>query len=144
MGVTANTSWCGEEVFDRTETGELIVDQYLETNINGIFSAGDACHVRLDDVDADNAWFQMKLWSQSQTMGWIAAHSMTAQSEEDKEEDLALQFNFELFGHITTFFGKKCVFLGKYNLKKDEHENIDILMRVKPNEEFIKLIHVLL
>lgn len=138
MGVTPNSTFCDDSVFQKTRTGEIVVNEYLETNIKGIFAAGDVCHV--DVEDDDESWFQMKLWSQSQNMGWIAAHSMSCESVEEKEDDIELQFNFELFGHITRFFGRKCVFLGTYNVKRDLEKGIDIMMRVKPNEEFIKVV----
>ena len=140
MGVIPNTSFCDKKVFKMTENGEIFVNEYLETNINNIYCAGDCCHIELDDEDDNDSWFQMKLWSQSQRMGFIAAHSMSCNNDDEIENNIHLQFNFELFGHITKFFGKKCIFLGKYNMKKDEKKGIKILMRVKPNEEFIKLV----
>ena len=140
MGVTPNTAWLDGRVFRKRESGEVEVDECMESNIQGVFCAGDACHVRLEEENAVNAWFQMKLWSQSQTMGWIAAHAMAMESVEEREEELALQFNFEIFGHFTRFLGQKCVFLGKYNADKGGDDGVDVIMRVKPGEEFIKLI----
>eukprot|EP01083_Nonionella_stella_P222031 792664_1 len=137
MGVVPNTSFCDEKVFNKTCSNELIVNEYLETSVNGVYCAGDCCQVQLDE---ETQWIQMKLWSQSQRMGWIAAQAMACETLEEKENNIHLQFNFELFAHITKFFGRKCVFFGKYNAKKNEKLGIKILMRVKPDEEFVKLI----
>ena len=142
MGVIPNTLFCDDKIFNKTKYNEFIVNEYLETNINDIYSAGDCCHIKLDDDDdiINNNWFQMNLWSQSQKQGYIAAHSMSCNINE-KDDNLHLQFNFELFAHITTFFDTKCIFLGKYYIKKDDkNNNIQILMRIKPTEEFIKLV----
>ena len=137
MGIKPNTGFCDPTEFKLNDHNALIVNEYMETNIPDIYAAGDCCHVKLNDENKDNNWFQMNLWSQSQKMGWICSHSMTSKN---KSDDLNLDFNFELFGHCTQFFGKKCVFLGKFKLNDDPNNGIKILMRVKPGDEYIKLV----
>jgi len=54
-------------------------------------------------------WFQMRLWSQARTMGRYAAHCMCG----DVQDELGIWINFEIFSHITNFFGQKVILLGK-------------------------------
>ena len=58
----------------------------------------------------------------------------------DFENNLNLMFNFEIFAHITKFFNKKCIFLGRYNGQGLLKNKYKIQMKVKPIQEFIKLI----
>ena len=46
----------------------------------------------------------MRLWSQARQMGAYVAKSMVAK---DKEEDISMDFCFELFEHATKFFNYK-------------------------------------
>ena len=83
-----------------------------------------------DDEDEENAhehhshWFQMKLWSQARTMGHYAAQCMHEEllgltQEEEKDaitgRGTANDIAFEVFAHVTRFFGYKVVLLGRYN-----------------------------
>lgn len=99
-------------------------------------------------------------------MGCYAARAMAG----DKDE---LGFFFEIFAHVTRFFNKKVVLLGRFNAQglgpelkdtdkdgkgkhkqgegkdamdstgdsdKDEELGYRLMMRVKPGNEFIKLV----
>lgn len=46
----------------------------------------------------------MRLWSQARQMGAYAAKCMAAKN---KNEDISLDFCFELFEHVTKFFNYK-------------------------------------
>ena len=72
-------------------------------------------------------------------MGHLVAHSMTSKNP---LEDIHLQFNFELFAHVTKFFGKKCIFLGLFNAQNlgKEGQDYQIKLRVKPGIELVKLV----
>ena len=56
---------------------------------------------------------QMQLWTQAKAMGILAAQCMTADC--DKACDMFAGVHFELFAHITHFFGLKVVLLGRFN-----------------------------
>jgi hypothetical protein len=80
-----------------------------------IFAAGDCCTIVSENISAH--WFQMRLWSQARTMGMYAAHSAAGQLDE-----LGSGFNFELFTHMSQFFGHKIVLLGQFNGQNLTHE----------------------
>ena len=54
----------------------------------------------------------MRLWTQARQMGAYAARCMAAHASGGT---ITLDFCFELFTHVTTFFGYKVVLLGLYN-----------------------------
>lgn len=107
----------------REEDGSILVDESLRTSVQGVYAAGD-CACRADAKH----WFQMRLWNQARNMGIAAAHTIffdlkhadltTSQSE---KEELCTNYEihkggiFEIFTHITHFFGYKVVLLGRFN-----------------------------
>ena len=70
-------------------------------------------------------WFQMRLWTQARVMGLYAAQCMhdiaRARNSAGNAEaggggdGVANNIVFEVFAHITRFFGYKVVLLGRYN-----------------------------
>merc|ERR1712098_439009 len=54
----------------------------------------------------------MKLWSQAMKLGEIAANSMTTT---DPDDDITLQYNYDVFAHSFRIFNSKCVFFGLFN-----------------------------
>ena len=61
-------------------------------------------------------WFQMRLWSQARTMGQLAALSMVGMSDV-----VDASMFFELFTHVSTFFGFKVTLLGAFNGQQLPH-----------------------
>lgn len=140
-GVTPNTSYLSAgNSNDSSEiacspSGEILVDEALQTSAVGVFAAGDCCQVYLDSKnEGPRHWFQMKLWSQARSMGIYAAHCMAAalqtvsheshelasqkQIRRLKTEDYEIIYGhsmFESFAHVTHFFGHKVVLLGRFN-----------------------------
>lgn len=130
-GVTPNSEWLrGSPVqvdfagLDERESssyptapgGIFAAAQTLETNVRGIFAAGDCSTVRAGDSESESLgenWFQMQLWTQARTAGRVAAQNMAARLLNDEVGCAGLEF--ELFAHATQFFGKRVVFLGRYN-----------------------------
>eukprot|EP00520_Triparma_pacifica_P002745 CAMPEP_0118641844 /NCGR_PEP_ID=MMETSP0785-20121206/5519_1 /TAXON_ID=91992 /ORGANISM="Bolidomonas pacifica, Strain CCMP 1866" /LENGTH=121 /DNA_ID=CAMNT_0006533357 /DNA_START=45 /DNA_END=407 /DNA_ORIENTATION=- len=81
----------------RGKGGKIVVNKRLESNVEGIYAAGDCCEMR--DFERDNEMFhQMDLWTQGRLQGQFAAHSMLGISD-----DLMSDFCFEMFGHSTYF-----------------------------------------
>lgn len=130
----------GREVPKVYEDSAIVVNELLESSITGIFAAGDCCHLEVAN-NPHGKWHQMRLWSQARIMGHVAAHSM---SSLDREDDLNLEFNFEVFAHVMFIFGKKIVLLGNHWAKDLGVEGVDytVQARIRPGEYLIRIIQV--
>ena len=95
--------------FEIASDGGLMVNNKMETNIRDIYAVGDACTAAWH---LSPHWFQMRLWNQASQMGDYAARSMWAAKT---NEPISLDFCFEMFAHITKFFGYRIILLGKYD-----------------------------
>ncbi|CAH8533484.1 unnamed protein product [Schistosoma intercalatum] len=117
--------------------GGLLVNEQMETNWKDVYAAGDCAYA---NWTWSPHWFQMKLWSQARQMGFQAAKSMFCHSRGD--HNIPLDFSFELFTHVTYFFGFKIVLLGRFNGQGMNLSASDtyLLMRVTRGREFIKCI----
>lgn len=83
----------------------------FQTNIENIYAAGDCCSYQRKNLNPEvNYWFQMRLWTQARIMGAFSAQCMS-----EVQDNYGLDTHFELFAHITRFFGYKVVLLGRYN-----------------------------
>lgn len=133
IGVTPNTDLNGLENLKVGNEGGYLVDWKLETSANNIFAAGDVCTV---GWDLPEHWFQMRLWTQAHQMGRYAAKCMISTY---KNEEFLQDFCFELFTHITTFFGYKVILLGLYNGQKLGRD-YEVLLRMTKGVEYIKLV----
>ncbi|ESO93306.1 hypothetical protein LOTGIDRAFT_178551 [Lottia gigantea] len=122
-----------DKPFDIGEDGGIKVNDKMETNIMDIYGAGDICSA---NWKPSKHWLQMRLWSQARQMGCYAAKSMLADLD---NEEITLDFCFELFTHMTKFFNYKVILLGKFN-GQNLGENQEILLRMTEGVEYIKLI----
>jgi pyridine nucleotide-disulfide oxidoreductase domain-containing protein 1 len=127
---------------DVDSDGGIIVNDCQQTSLSDIFAAGDCCTVKVADPFTtinnsdksksnqgilDHHWFQMKLWTQARTMGAYAGqciyeynHNKNSNSNSNINNNkniklIANNISFELFAHVTRFFGHKVVLLGRYN-----------------------------
>ncbi|XP_006613892.1 pyridine nucleotide-disulfide oxidoreductase domain-containing protein 1 [Apis dorsata] len=132
-GVIPNSDIIGLEDIKKEKDGGLLVDWKLETSKRDIYAAGDICSA---GWELAKHWFQMRLWTQAHQMGRYAAKSMVSKM---KNEEFLQDFCFELFTHVTKFFGYKVVLLGLYNGQKLDN-NYEVLLRITRGEEYIKLI----
>ncbi|XP_060101875.1 LOW QUALITY PROTEIN: pyridine nucleotide-disulfide oxidoreductase domain-containing protein 1 [Heteronotia binoei] len=115
------------------QDGGLKVDQGMRTSLLDIYAAGDICTA---SWEPSPLWQQMRLWTQARQMGWYAAKCMAADALGEPAE---MDFSFELFAHVTTFFNYKVVLLGKYNgqgLGLD-HE---LMLRCTKGQEYVKVV----
>ncbi|BFZ25198.1 hypothetical protein BsWGS_28237 [Bradybaena similaris] len=119
--------------FELAEDGGLKVNSRMETSERDVYAAGDVCTACWE---WSPHWLQMRLWSQARQMGCYAAKCMVAATQ---GEDITLDFCFEIFAHITTFFKFKVVLLGKFNGQGLE-ENYEVLLRMTRGEEYVKVI----
>lgn len=132
-GVTPNSDVLGLEALKKGEDNGLLVDWKLETSEKDVYAAGDVCTA---GWELPKHWFQMRLWTQAHQMGRYAAKSMVSTF---KEEEFLQDFCFELFTHVTKFFGYKVILIGLYNGQK-LNRNYEILLRMTKGHEYIKLI----
>uniref|UniRef100_T1JPI4 Pyridine nucleotide-disulfide oxidoreductase domain-containing protein 1 n=1 Tax=Strigamia maritima TaxID=126957 RepID=T1JPI4_STRMM len=119
--------------FAVSEDGALKVDSKMETSIKNIFAAGDVCNC---SWELPHHWFQMRLWTQARQMGCYVAKCLIASVE---NTDVSLDFCFEMFTHVTKFFGFKVVLLGLFNGQK-LGTDYDIILRMTKGKEYIKLV----
>eukprot|EP01132_Coremiostelium_polycephalum_P008419 gene8419-10338_t len=121
----------------------LVVDENMMTSIPRIYAAGDVCHL---PWSTSPFWFQMRLWSQARIMGRFAAQCIAKESVHDQPgvevDEISTPFEFELFAHVTKFFGFKVIMLGLYNGQTLDlsNENIKIYKRAELGEEFVRII----
>ncbi len=84
------------------EEGYIFVnDRFQSFTQPDIFAAGDCCSYQ-PQTRSTTYFYQMKLWTQARIMGMYTAQCMA-----DMEEEYGLDSQFELFAHITRFFGYK-------------------------------------
>lgn len=112
--------------------GGLEVDDHMRTNICDIYAAGDVCTAAWEH---SQDWMQMRLWTQANQMGAYAAKCMKADAAGD---EIVMDFCFELFAHVTQFFGHKVILLGKFNAQG--LEDSELLFRCTPGQEYVKVV----
>jgi len=127
-GVEVIVPFLGTELERDDEDNGIVVDIGLRTSAPHVFAAGDCCSLR--SLDKSKHWFQMRLWSQAKNMGAAAAHSIwfehqqkvtvldtSSVAREELQADYEMYYgnSFQIFTHITHFFGYKVVLLGRFN-----------------------------
>ncbi|XP_066157412.1 pyridine nucleotide-disulfide oxidoreductase domain-containing protein 1 [Euwallacea fornicatus] len=132
-GVTPRTKFQTAKKLDLALDEGIKVDQYMKTNLDNIYAAGDICSA---NWDLAKHWFQMKLWTQARQMGWYAAKCM---SGDLNKEQILQDFCFEIFTHSTKLFGYKVILLGLYNGQTLDN-NYEVLLRTTKGMEYIKLV----
>lgn len=111
----------------------LCVNWRMETNIPDVYAAGDVCTA---SWTLAKHWFQMRLWTQARQMGMYAARCMV---DSLNGINPVQDFCFELFAHVTRFFGYKVILLGLFNGQKLE-KIYELLLRVTNGLEYVKLV----
>ena len=120
-GVEPRCDWLDARDAPRSSIdGGILVDECMRTvgpYADSIYAVGDACSMEARSRSSDAPWFQMRLWSHAAQTGAFAAKVHAGVCDAD-----AFGFNFELFTHVTQFFGLKVVLLGAYNAQKLDSE----------------------
>ena len=115
--------------------GGVLVDEAFETSIKDIFAAGDCC---TPSWEFSPFWVHMRLWTQAKQMGTCVARSIVSSLKE--EPKIPLDICFDVFTHVTTFFGFKVILLGNFNAKNLNKDQCEILLRYTKGGEYIKII----
>jgi NAD(P)H-nitrite reductase large subunit len=145
-GVEPNTQFLTAETADAglklsAQDGGIVVDQFMQTSVAGIYAAGDVCSIEWQHGQSPpSLWFQMRLWTQARQMGCQCAQTMLnelSSSATDGSFENNFTMAFELFAHTTVFFGFKVVLLGRFN---DGETTNEVLIRCTPGQEYIKVI----
>jgi NAD(P)H-nitrite reductase large subunit len=118
---------------DISEDGGLKVNKEMLTSEPDVYAAGD---ITWPDWEWAETWFPMRLWTQARQTGTFAGLSISCHLQ---EKDPSFYFNFELFTHVTQFFGYKVILIGLFNGQKLDN-NYEVLLRVTDGEEYIKVI----
>ncbi|XP_077400726.1 pyridine nucleotide-disulfide oxidoreductase domain-containing protein 1 [Vanacampus margaritifer] len=133
-GVTQNTEpFLHGNNFAVADDGGLRVDDHMATSEPDVYAAGDVCTACWEHSPL---WQQMRLWTQARQMGWHAGRCMAACV---LAEAIQLDFCFELFSHITTFFNYKVVLLGKFNAQ-GLGSDYELLLRYANGQEYVKVV----
>uniref|UniRef100_A0A0B6YTZ6 Pyridine nucleotide-disulfide oxidoreductase domain-containing protein 1 n=1 Tax=Arion vulgaris TaxID=1028688 RepID=A0A0B6YTZ6_9EUPU len=119
--------------FELAADGGLKVNDRMETTERDVYAAGDVCSA---SWEWSSHWLQMRLWSQARQMGCYAAKCMVAST---RAEEISLDFCFEIFVHVTTFFKFKVILLGRFNAQ-GLTEDYELLLRVTKGQEYVKVI----
>ncbi|XP_067945686.1 pyridine nucleotide-disulfide oxidoreductase domain-containing protein 1-like [Watersipora subatra] len=123
------------EVLDCSEDGGLFIDTEMRTNIPDVYAAGDIVDTSL--WQQSSQWFQMRLWTQAKQMGCYAAKCMFNHLADCS---VPMDFCFEIFSHVTKFFGFKVVLLGLYNAQGMDPDDYVVHLRCTKGEEYVKVV----
>ena len=106
----------------------------METTVSRVYAAGDVCSPSWELAEH---WFPMRLWTQARQMGMYAAYCVAANFIDDL--DPLFHFQFEVFAHVTKFFGYKVILLGLFNGQKFNNK-YEALYRISDEEEYVKVL----
>uniref|UniRef100_A0A915PTX3 Pyridine nucleotide-disulfide oxidoreductase domain-containing protein 1 n=1 Tax=Setaria digitata TaxID=48799 RepID=A0A915PTX3_9BILA len=110
--------------------GGILVNEQMLSSVKDVYACGDVCTAGWSWA---KHWMQMRLWTQARQMGAYCGRTMVFGNE------IPLDFCFEMFTHVTTFFGFKVIFLGRFNGEGVE-KPFRILLRITKDVEYVKLI----
>lgn len=123
----------GNPALRLAEDGGILVDAHMRSSVAGVYAAGDACTA---GWSLAKHWFQMRLWTQARQMGAYAARCMAADHD---GEHILQDFCFEMFTHVTRFFGHKVILLGLHNCQK-LGADCELMLRATKGKEYVKLV----
>ncbi|KAH7704396.1 pyridine nucleotide-disufhide oxidoreductase [Aphelenchoides avenae] len=130
-GVTPNSDFWKRDCpqLALAEDGGILVSEMMETNVADVFAAGDVCTAGWTQTPH---WTQIRLWTQARQMGMFAARCMVVSNV---LQDIA----FDIFTHVTTFFGFKVVLLGDFSGSRLE-QPFEVHFRITKGHEYVKVL----
>ncbi|CAG9533696.1 unnamed protein product [Cercopithifilaria johnstoni] len=131
-GVQPNSDlWARDcHLLNLASDGGIIVDEHMLSSVQDVYACGDVCTAGWPWA---KHWMQMRLWTQARQMGAYCGRAMVFGNA------ISLDFCFEMFTHVTFFFGFKVIFLGRFNGEGVE-KPFHVLMRITTDVEYVKLI----
>ncbi|OZC10084.1 pyridine nucleotide-disulfide oxidoreductase [Onchocerca flexuosa] len=131
-GVQPNSDlWARDcHLLNLANDGGIIVDEHMLSSVQDVYACGDVCTASWPWAEH---WMQMRLWTQARQMGAYCGRAMVFGNA------ISLDFCFEMFTHVTSFFGFKVIFLGRFNGEGVE-KPFRILLRITKDIEYVKLI----
>lgn len=143
--------------FQLAPDGSILVDRFMRTNLPDIYAAGDVCcpytnHIQIEkwlneEIEEQfnqnriqtEHWHQIRLWTQARQMGIFMANSIANNKKKECLDNLILHSCFDLFTHMTNFFGFKVILIGQFN-GQYLNNDYEMLVRVEENKQYIKVI----
>lgn len=133
-GVSPNSELFADgNKLDLAEDLGICVNNRMETSEADVYAAGDVCFANWPHA---HHWIQMRLWTQARQMGAYAAYCLASTFI---DLDPLFHFNFEVFAHVTKFFGYKVILLGLFNGQKMGNK-YEVLYRITDNAEYVKVL----
>ncbi|VIO93306.1 Pyridine nucleotide-disulphide oxidoreductase family protein [Brugia malayi] len=131
-GVQPNSDlWARDcHLLNLANDGGIIVNEHMLSSVQNVYACGDVCTASWPWA---KHWMQMRLWTQARQMGAYCGRAMVL------GDAISLDFCFEMFTHVTSFFGFKVIFLGRFNGEGVE-KPFRILLRITKDTEYVKLI----
>uniref|UniRef100_A0A0R3RKN2 Pyridine nucleotide-disulfide oxidoreductase domain-containing protein 1 n=1 Tax=Elaeophora elaphi TaxID=1147741 RepID=A0A0R3RKN2_9BILA len=131
-GVQPNSDLWAQDcpLLNLAKDGGIIVDEHMLSSVKDVYACGDVCTASWPWA---KHWMQMRLWTQARQMGTYCGRAMVFGNA------VSLDFCFEMFTHVTSFFGFKVIFLGRFNGEGVE-KPFHVLLRITNDVEYVKLI----
>lgn len=137
-GVRPNVPPGWKSLFTISPEGGIVVNESMSTSVDSVYAAGDVCTVNWDHLKQDNChWFQMKLWTQAMHLANYTSYCIAKNF--DRTIDPKFHFNFDLFTHVTSFFGYKVILIGLYN-GQGLNNDYKMLLSIKEKQSYAKVI----
>lgn len=136
-GVIPNGDQIKVKGLDLDANKAIAINDNMETSVKDVFSAGDVCSC--EKWTHSRLWLQMRLWTQARLMGLYSGECML-NSLRNPSVKLDLDFSFEMFSHVTKFFGFKVILLGLFNGQGLDPKDYEVLLRVTKGHEYVKVV----
>ncbi|VDO15699.1 unnamed protein product, partial [Brugia timori] len=105
-GVQPNSDlWARDcHLLNLANDGGIIVNEHMLSSVQNVYACGDVCTASWPWA---KHWMQMRLWTQARQMGAYCGRAMVL------GDAISLDFCFEMFTHVTSFFGFKVQILNE-------------------------------
>lgn len=158
IGVKSNSrSFKSKTQLQLASDDGILVDKFMRTSLDDVYAAGDVCtpftnysnqinwltedienQFRQNQIQTEH-WHQIRLWTQARQMGILMANSISLNIKQENLDNLALYSSFDLFTHMTSFFGFKVILIGLFN-GQYLNDDYEMLVQVEENEKYMKVV----